>query len=118
MNYPKKSMLSYYQVEHVDWDPIARIEVSKISAGQLQTATFPFPCLIGENEKFPLKDLTSKKFSDVTSMFSSAYVFDSPDMANNVAATSKNNIPFLFPTEVLIDITSMLVNHKGQRGFS
>jgi len=39
-------------------------------------------------------------------MFSPAYAFDNPDKADNVVATSSNNIQILFPTEVLIDITS------------
>jgi hypothetical protein len=50
-------------------------------------------------------------------MFSSAYVFDSPDKANIVAATSKNNIPFLFPTGVLIDINLLPVITSSQKEY-
>lgn len=52
MSYPEGSMLSRSTIEHIAWDPIARIEVLKEPENVLHPDTFRFPCLIGGDMEF------------------------------------------------------------------
>ena len=55
MTYPKGSLLAAAQkhmaIEHVAWDPVARIEVTRIPP-PLNPEASPFPSLLGENRIF------------------------------------------------------------------
>ena len=60
MHYPKGSMLAAAQepgrgsaIEHIAWDPLARIEVTRIPSPSPDT--MPFPSLLGENRDFLAK---------------------------------------------------------------
>lgn len=55
MSYPAWTTLGWvgrlenpYGIEHIVWDPVARIEVSRIAKAE----TLNYPCLIGENRAF------------------------------------------------------------------
>src|SRR5439155_23237141 len=57
IRYPSPSMLAYvqglgppYGIEHTAWDPVSRIEVSRIPP--LDPRRHPYPCLIGGDAAF------------------------------------------------------------------
>ncbi|MCP4699981.1 MAG: hypothetical protein GY862_24485 [Gammaproteobacteria bacterium] len=52
MAYPKDSMLSQLEIEHIAWDPIARIEVSRLPGDRFYGERFDYPCLVGGNTDF------------------------------------------------------------------